>query len=133
MKQLLVLCIKNVHFTFNGETYIQKDGVAMGSPLGPVLANVFMSHLEETIVPKLKDVKFWKRYVDDTIAIVKNESTNNILHTLNNFHNNIKFTFEEENNRGEIPFLDVLLMRKDNKIETCVYRKKTNTDLYLQW
>jgi len=34
VKQLLILCTKNVHFTFDGKTYIQKDGVAMGSPLG---------------------------------------------------------------------------------------------------
>ena len=68
MKELLHLCTKNVHFTFNGEIYIQIDGVAMGSPLGPVLANIFMVELEKIIIPKLeKDVKLWRRFVDDTI------------------------------------------------------------------
>ena len=42
MRELLYLCTKNVHFTFNNKIYIQNDGVAMGSPLGPVLANIFM-------------------------------------------------------------------------------------------
>lgn len=47
------------------------DGVAMGSPLGPVLANIFMVELENEIVPKLENsVKFWKQYVDDTICFV---------------------------------------------------------------
>ena len=46
MKELLILCTKNVHFTFNNETYIQVDGVAMGSPLDPVLAKIFMVELE---------------------------------------------------------------------------------------
>ena len=42
MKDLLHLCTKNVYFIFNGEIFIQIDGVVMGSPLGPVLANIFM-------------------------------------------------------------------------------------------
>ena len=41
MKSLILLCTKSVPFTFNGDMYIQIQGVAMGSPLGPLLANVF--------------------------------------------------------------------------------------------
>ena len=47
MKELLILHVKHVHFTSNGDIYIQLDGVAMGSPLGPLLTNVFMCSLEE--------------------------------------------------------------------------------------
>ena len=50
MKKLLTLCTKNVNFTLNNEIYVQIDGVAMGSPLGPILANVFMIELENTLV-----------------------------------------------------------------------------------
>ena len=35
---MLLLCTKKVHSKFNGKAYIQTDSVAMGSPLGPVLA-----------------------------------------------------------------------------------------------
>ena len=67
MKELLILCIKNIHFTFNNETYIQVDGVAMGSPLGPVLGNIFMVELETSVIPSLSNkVKLWKRFIDDT-------------------------------------------------------------------
>ena len=50
LKKLLTLCTKNVHFTQNNEIYVQNDGAAMGSPLGPILANVFMIKLENTLV-----------------------------------------------------------------------------------
>ena len=67
MKELLILCTKNVHITFNNETYIQVDGVAMGSPLGPVLANIFMVEIETSVIPNSNNkVKLWKRFVDNT-------------------------------------------------------------------
>ena len=48
---MLILCTKNVHFTFNEEIYKQMDSVTMGSPLSPVLADIFMVELENNIVP----------------------------------------------------------------------------------
>ena len=53
MKNLLILCTKNVHFTLNNEIFVQNNGVAMDFPLGPILANVFMMELENTLVPRL--------------------------------------------------------------------------------
>ena len=82
MKELLFLCTKNVHFTFNNQIYIQLDDVAMGSPLGPVLANIFMVELETSVIPNLNDkIKLWKRFVDDTFFFSKSEYTNNIIST----------------------------------------------------
>ena len=53
MRDLLLLCTKNVHFTFEGKIYIQIDEVAMGSSLAPVLADIFMVELERIVVPTL--------------------------------------------------------------------------------
>ena len=53
MKKLLALCTKNVHFTLNNEIYVQNDGVTMASPLEPILANIFLVELENTLVPTL--------------------------------------------------------------------------------
>ncbi|VDP40779.1 unnamed protein product [Schistosoma margrebowiei] len=47
-KRLLFLCTKDFQFQFNNTIYRQTDGVAMGSPLGPVLADIFMANLERT-------------------------------------------------------------------------------------
>ena len=93
MKELLLLRTKHVHFTFSGDIYIQLDGVATGSPLGSLLANVFMCSLEGAIVPTLKDCLMrWKRYVDDTHAYIepekdrlRHEETEN-LSSVNSIH-----------------------------------------------
>ena len=75
MKDMLILCTKSVHFSMNGDIYLQIDGVAMGSSLGPVLAGIFMVELERSLVPKLSSyIKFWKRFVDDTITFANNEA-----------------------------------------------------------
>ena len=42
MRKILLLCTENVHFTFRDVVYLQTDGVAIGSPLGLVLAGTFM-------------------------------------------------------------------------------------------
>ena len=50
LKDLLLFATKKSHFVFDGNYYDQIDGVAMGSPLGPVLANIFMCNFEEKCV-----------------------------------------------------------------------------------
>ena len=40
IKGLLLLCTKNVHFSYDNKFYSQKDGVAMGSPLGPAITGI---------------------------------------------------------------------------------------------
>ena len=45
-RELLCLCTKNAHFTLSNKMYLQVHGVAMGSPLDPVLTNIFTVELE---------------------------------------------------------------------------------------
>ena len=133
IKNLLFLCIKNIHFTFENNIYQEKDDVAMESPLRPVLAETFMVHSKRTLMPKLeKFMKFWKRYVDDTIPYIKLDFITYVNDILNKFHENIKFTDEVECNDIR-SFLDVLLMRNNGKSETTAFRKETNNNIYLHW
>ena len=85
MKELLLLCTKNVHFTFNQQIYIQVDAVAMGSPVVPLLADTFMIELERSLIPNLQKLRFWRRYVDDTIRFVEIGSIKYIRSVLNSF------------------------------------------------
>ena len=56
----------------------------------------------------------------------------NVLQAINNYHSNINFTYELENN-NKISFLDVLILRQQDRIDTSVYRKPTNNDIFLHW
>ena len=60
--------------------------VSMGSSLGSVIANIFMTELEKFILDELINdniVKFYIRYVDDTLLLVKPEDTAKILKKFN--------------------------------------------------
>ena len=75
MKELLNLCTKSVHFTFENNIYVQNDDVAVGSPLGPILANMFMVELERSVIETLMDkMKCWTMHVDDTLCYIKTDS-----------------------------------------------------------
>ena len=79
----------------------------MGSPLGPVLANILMCHFEDKWVMNRSDPNVCFRYVDDTFTLFRNKDTAiKFLHYLNSRHDNIQFTIDFENNQ-QIPFLDV--------------------------
>ena len=52
-RKLLCFAVKDSFFLFNGCYYEQLDGVAMGSPLGPTLANIFLCHWEEIWIKKM--------------------------------------------------------------------------------
>ena len=105
----------------------------MGSPLGSLIANIFMCELENDIIPTMTDkLSNWSRYVDDTFAFAKPSEVENIHHQLNQYDPQIQFTYETEA-ENRIPFLDVMIERKNDHLETSVYRKKTNTNIYMNW
>jgi hypothetical protein len=133
MRELLMLCTTEVSFTFNNEMYKQVDGVMMGSPLGPLFANIFMCELENRVIPTLTGkICNWVRYVDDTFGLIKIGEEQHVQQELNKYHPNIQFTQEVEKDEM-ISFLDVAIKRSGGTIETSVYRKKTNTDVYIHW
>ena len=127
-------CLTSSYFSWNKTFYEQKDGVAMGSPLSPVVANFFMESFEKSALDTapLKP-KLWLRYVDDTFVIWSHgrNELERFLNHLNSRHPNIKFTMETEL-EGKLPFLDVLVIKKPTgELGHTVYRKATHTDRYL--
>ena len=70
LRELMNLVFKNNIFSFNGTMYKQISGVAMGTPLAPTLAILFMSDLEEAFMDTQEFLPyFYKRYIDDIFFI----------------------------------------------------------------
>ena len=134
MKKLFHFATSQTHFTYQNQHYDQVDGVAMGSPLGPVLANLFMGKLEKDWLSGNHGNDhcpiFYRRYVDDIFCVLKSKNqVSTCLTELNNLHKNINFTVEEEEN-GRLPFLDILITRTvDMTFTTTTYCKPTSTGL----
>ena len=132
LRELFLFATSQSHFLFDGNFYDQIDSVAMGSPLGPVLANLFMAIKEKEWLNNCDSAPvFYRRYVDDIFCLVKNESeANSFLLYLNGKHPNIKFTIEHEKDK-KLPFLDILISFKNGRFETSVYRKDTFSGLFM--
>ena len=132
LTQLLEVATTNRLFQFNGQLYEHTDGVAMGSPLGPLMANVFMCHLEDKLARDGMVPSIYKRYADDTLARMPNtDAAADFLTTLNGLHPSLKCTMEfPADNR--IPFIGIII-KNGTELETRVYRKPTNTGLLLHF
>ncbi|KAL0842481.1 hypothetical protein ABMA28_014575 [Loxostege sticticalis] len=130
--ELLEHCLTSGYLLWDNEFYVQVDGVAMGSPVSPVVADIFMEDFEARALSTAPvSPRFYKRYVDDTFTILPTNSVSAFLDHLNSIHPKIQFTMEvEANNR--LAFLDVLLTRNpDHTLSHTVFRKPTHTDKYL--
>ena len=97
--ELVELCLRSSYFQFEDSFYEQVDGTAMGSPLSPVIANLYMESLEEAAISSAElQPNLWVCYVDDTFVIWTHgqEELHQFHQHLNNQHCNIQFTMEEE-------------------------------------
>ena len=135
LKTLLNLSIRDAPFRFQNKVYKQVDGVAMGNPLAPIIADLWMQKIEEKLNRfSTNKPMIWLRYVDDVFCLFTISKTKiEEFHTrIDKWHKNLKFTlvFEEDNS---ISFLDVLVTRQEDKLATSMYRKPTHTGLYMLW
>ena len=103
----------------------------MGASLGPVLANIIMTELERVVVDKLVQnvaIKFYARYVDDTLLLVKPHQVDGILSEFNKFHKSLEFTVDKFEDC--VPhFLDLEVHRDGISI----YRKETHTAQFVHY
>ena len=131
---LLEFCLTHTYFLFQGTYYEQVQGTAMGSPIRPLIANIFMEEFEVKALNSFPHPpSLWLRFVDDTFVINKAEHSQDLLQHINSQDPHIQFTVEPTQ-QNSLPFLDTLVtIEPDNTFSTTVYRKPTHTDQYLHW
>ena len=117
---------------YKDKLFQQVDGVAMGGPLGPTLANFFLAHIEGSLFNVPYKPNLYVRYVDDIFAVFSNTSDKlSFFDHLNNQHSSLKFTLEDAH--SSLPFLDVNVTINNGSLDTTVYRKKTHTGVFLNF
>ena len=132
-REMLTFTMTEPLILFDSEYYKQLDGVAMGSPLGPSFANIFLCVHKilwlEQCPPEFRPV-IYKTYVDDTFLLFQNiNQIEKFKYYLKLQHANIKFTSEIEIN-NTLSFLDIKIVRENNKFTTSVYRKPTFSGVF---
>ena len=88
--------------------YQQIDGIAMGSPLGAVMVNIFVGFQEEKLFETKNKLLYYVRYVDGTFMFSSRAESRRFFHSINQLHPVLKFTCEFENNNC-LSFLGVLV------------------------
>ena len=134
-KKLLKLATSG-EFLYKDRLFKQVDGVSMGSPLGPTLANLFLASMESEWLNSRNAPRCYLRYVDDIFAVFDESSSSScnpdsFLEYLNSRHPNLTFTMEI--GPKSLPFLDCLVDTSGDVTTTTVYRKPTNTGLLLNY
>ena len=132
---LLKLCLDNTYFSYGGQFYKQTHGCSMGSPVSPIISNLYMEQFERLALTSFDGIgpSKWFRYVDDTWVLIKQSELDKFVDHINNIDPNIKFT-QEGLSDHKLAFLDCLVsIEKDRTLSVSVYRKQTHTDQYLQF
>ena len=93
---LLEFCLKNMYFSFQDQFYEPVEGVAIGSPVSPIIANLYMEYFEQKAVSTAPTHRLWHRYVDDTFVIQKEVNKQDFLQYINSVDPAIWSTVENK-------------------------------------
>lgn len=125
--------LRHNYIAFDGKVYHQVRGLAMGTPLAPPLANIFMARLEE--ITFLYHIRIrpllYVRYLDDIFVVqyADDPSMPRFWEKLEGMHPTIKLT--RESSSRAMAFLDLVICRKANKLLHRVHQKALNKYLYI--
>jgi len=138
----LKIILENNIFVFNNKYYNQRKGTAMGTKVAPTYATLVLAYLETILYKRLQEEdnafalyvkQNWKRYLDDCFIFWERpiEDLIRFEKILNSLHKDIQFKMQVSDT--ELPFLDILLIKKDKHIITDIFYKVTDSKQYLNF
>ena len=132
---LLEFCLKNTYLSFQDQFYEQVKGVAMGFPVSPIVAILYMQYFEPKALSTAPHLPGFGRGMWMTHLSSRRKSTNRTSYNIiNSVDPAIQFTMENNKEDGAIPFLETIVKPEaDGNLSITVYRKPTHTDQYFQW
>ena len=102
---LLEFCLRSTYFTFQNKYYEQVEGAAMGSPISPIVANLYMENFKvRAINTSPHPPLMWKRFVDDTFVVITAAHKQEFLDHINSIDHHIQLTSEDSRSDESMPF-----------------------------
>jgi hypothetical protein len=131
--KILQFIFKNNYFSYANQTYQQEDGIAMGTNVAPIIANLYLAIKFDKVAKTLYNIKHFHRYIDDCFFLFKGD----ILNFENSFELQIlkraaypiNITFSVHSNI--IDFLDVSIFNNNNTIAFRIFQKPLNQYHYI--
>ena len=127
LREMLGVILKENSFEFNGKTYLQTHGVAMGTKTAVSFANIFMAEIETNLMQQNNTKPGeWKRHIDDVFSLwdCNRNEVERFIEQANTFHPTIKFTAEISEN--EIIFLGTVVFKGERFIKESILDIKTH-------
>ena len=132
LRVLLAICTQETPFQYENSQYIQRDGVSMGSPLGPTFADFYMSNLENNLLNQqaASNPAHYFRFMDDTFTIFNRKS--HIRYFVQRLESNSKLKFTQEGMKDNtISFLDISVkLENTGQLSTSIFTKPTDKGVY---
>lgn len=131
--KLLEISLKNNDFDFNGETFLQTKGTAMGKRFAPSYANIFMANWETEAFKKCYQLPtLYFRFLDDIYIHWDHgrENFETFFRIMNNHDPSIKLTVRSEETEND--YLDTTVFKgpltaETGILDTKVFFKPTDT------